>query len=905
MAGRSHAIQNARKGRLLAGLALLGLLLIDAPGAAALVQSARAVSYEVQAGDTLISIARRHGVDWRELARSNNLDDANLIRVGETIRIAELPEADPALPAQERAAQTSARRVVPMQPPADEVLIPQQRRTVLAEAPVLSAAIPIVVEGRRYPNVPVETTMSELLAIAPLALATSLSDLISNETIDSLRALGNALVAPSVIAARTGLDVEFDPATISVRVAVPASLRRSRSHTLLPDGFDEGSIRVFPSNVSAGATLGLAVTEELNSDQDTRAQLTIAGFANLGGLRGANLDYGGAFESTGSGTNFRRAPLVAFVDNVSWMHRYSAGDITTNQPRLGGSRALLGIGLDRSYQDLQPTRIVRPTGRRSFVLEREATVEVYSNNVLVSRFVSGAGPIDLTNIPLANITNDVSIVVEDGLGRRELESFSLANDLSLLANGLDEFSFSLGVLRDEMSTGFNYSSDIVASAFYTRGLTDQLTASVHAAYTPQVTNAGGSIAWGAPRGVVLLEAAASQSEFAGSGYAASLTLRADGFFTSTDQLTFGIDHTGQNFTTINDTALLSNLRYDLSANYRFALGRDVGVGVGVSASERYGLPGTDRIASLSISRRLDAFQVGLSARYGRTAQGNNTSGAFLSISRAFGARNFGIASYDTQARTSRAEYSRSRRVVAQDFNYRISAEDRDGDQRLAGRIGYIQNRYEADLNATSRINPPPGAAGETITARVTSGIGFADGTLGVGREPGRGFFMVRRHPTLANTPIEIRRGSASGRVDAAGQGFGPVLARVDNPYRPVTFNVNMPSSPAGYDAGDTVFSVLPGARSGIVVTVGRDDFRTAIANLTFDGEPLALVYIRLISLETKEEQIVFTNRNGRVAFPNLEPGRYRAMLPDRGLIYEFEISADDEAFVNLGSIIME
>jgi LysM repeat protein len=176
MAGRSHAIQNARKGRLLAGLALLGLLLIDAPGAAALVQSARAVSYEVQAGDTLISIARRHGVDWRELARSNNLDDANLIRVGETIRIAELPEADPALPAQERAAQTSARRVVPMQPPADEVLIPQQRRTVLAEAPVLSAAIPIVVEGRRYPNVPVETTMSELLAIAPLALATSLSE---------------------------------------------------------------------------------------------------------------------------------------------------------------------------------------------------------------------------------------------------------------------------------------------------------------------------------------------------------------------------------------------------------------------------------------------------------------------------------------------------------------------------------------------------------------------------------------------------------------------------------------------------------------------------------------------------------------------------------------------------------
>ena len=264
-----------------------------------------------------------------------------------------------------------------------------------------------------------------------------------------------------------------------------------------------------------------------------------------------------------------------------------------------------------------------------------------------------------------------------------------------------------------------------------------------------------------------------------------------------------------------------------------------------------------------------------------------------------------MASYDTQTRTSRAEYSQSRSQAVPDYNYRISVEDRDGDTRVNGRFGYSHSRYVADLNATSRINPPPGAAGETITARIQSGIGFADGVLGVGRDTGRGFFMVRRHSTLANAPIEIRGGSISGQVNATGKGFGPVLARADQPYRPVTFAVNILETPVGYDAGDTVFSVLPGARSGILVTVGRDAFRTALANLIFEGEPLALVYGRLISLETNEEQVIFTNRNGRAAFPNLAPGRYRVELTERRLIYEFEISDEDDTFISLGSIILE
>jgi len=43
--------------------------------------------YEVKRGDTLYSIALEHGVDYRELAQWNGLDDPTRIRVGQVLRV--------------------------------------------------------------------------------------------------------------------------------------------------------------------------------------------------------------------------------------------------------------------------------------------------------------------------------------------------------------------------------------------------------------------------------------------------------------------------------------------------------------------------------------------------------------------------------------------------------------------------------------------------------------------------------------------------------------------------------------------------------------------------------------------------------------------------------------------------
>ncbi len=53
----------------------------------------RPQTYTVKRGDTLYQIALDHGLDYRELAAWNNIDNVNLIRVGQVLRLAAAAEA--------------------------------------------------------------------------------------------------------------------------------------------------------------------------------------------------------------------------------------------------------------------------------------------------------------------------------------------------------------------------------------------------------------------------------------------------------------------------------------------------------------------------------------------------------------------------------------------------------------------------------------------------------------------------------------------------------------------------------------------------------------------------------------------------------------------------------------------
>lgn len=774
------------------------------------------------------------------------------------------------------------------------------------ENAVLSARLPIVVEGRRFQTVLVTATVSEVLTISPAALAESLRPILSDAAREQLIALGSGQF-PVATLGELGYLVRLNPQNLSVAVDVQPALRAVERFSLIDiDQYPE-SKQIYPGNVAAGLTATMSVVDNSADGLGPTGRLGFFGFANVGGMRGVNIDYGGTFDIQGSRTRFQRDAILAFVDRPEQALRYSAGDLFPALPALAGSSPFVGISLQRNYQLLQPARIIRPTGRRSFLLEKAATVEVYSNGTLINRFAAGPGPIDLADIPVANITNNIEIVVEDALGRRELDSFALANDVTLLGAGLDEFSVSAGFLRDPNRDGYAYSNDWVMAAGYMRGVSERLTLGAHAAITEELQNAGASAAFAGLGGVILVEGAASRAVGDRTGFAASIGYRGGNFLPSgtNDVLTARLDYSSAVFSTLADPTSSADDRWRAAVDYRFNLTEETSALVGATYADRHSVGRADKFVTAGINHRIGRLQASVTGRLGQDALGRTDAGAFFTLSMIFGDRTIASASYDTLTNNGRVEFSRSRRAQAPDYSYRVGVEGRPGNRQAFGQAAYTHSRFEADARLIGNLESEGVSRGRTAAFRLQTGLAFADGTVALGRDPGRGFYMVRRHPSLEAADLVLYQGRSQNLPLATSGTLGPAIAPVNSPYLPTELTVVANNVPTGYDVGDTRFVVLPGARSGVVIDIGSDAFRWRLATLYVEGEPVDLNYGELVNVATGTSQSFFTNATGRARFAELAPGEYEIRLAGRAFRGRFTVLNSDAPFIDMGVINLE
>jgi len=96
--------------------------------------------YRVKRGDTLIGISLEHGVDWRELAAWNKIENPNLIDVGQLLRV-----KDPNAPGPVASAQSNLTQTQPISPSSGIQIRPiegQATSPSSTPAPVASAAPP-------------------------------------------------------------------------------------------------------------------------------------------------------------------------------------------------------------------------------------------------------------------------------------------------------------------------------------------------------------------------------------------------------------------------------------------------------------------------------------------------------------------------------------------------------------------------------------------------------------------------------------------------------------------------------------------------------------------------------------------------------------------------------------------
>ncbi|WP_172449755.1 fimbria/pilus outer membrane usher protein [Porphyrobacter sp. HT-58-2] len=768
-----------------------------------------------------------------------------------------------------------------------------------------------LLEGNRLGLVTAELTITELRAIEAGSLERALGDRLAAAPRTALkRETGSFL--PVARLKELGISATYDPANLTITLALAPEAVGPQTFTFTGNVDLGAAERVLPADLAFGVTGNLIGSHDFSDPQsDTRLLYNFAGFLNIGGReRGGYLLFGGLVDfAERAPRRFVRDRLVAFKDFEGPTVRVAAGDLVAGLPLIAGEADVAGISIERRYDALQPLRNIRPTGRRQFVLERPARIEIYANGALVQALEVNAGPVDLNRIPALSLSTNIAIIVEDATGRREIDSFTLANDIELLAAGLSEFNVTAGVMRKPSANGFAYSATPLLTGQFARGFSDVVTAGGHFALMDHYQNFGLTFASLAPGGALFLGGSASHDRTTSDlGYAVSLAYRGDPLRLSDldSQLNFRLDWRSASYRRLSQTILRDPVKLDIALDYRLNLTERVAVSLGGNYLENHTQGPATRAVFGGVQVAMGRLLASATARYADIG-GRTDKGLLATLTIPLGRNHFSTASYDSVTRQARFEARRLRDITVPEFDYGIVAEHSPLFDRLTGQARFANSRFNLDVEMVGTRGAADGGTRDqnAVNFRLQSGFAFADGQLGIGRNPGRGFVMIDRHASLKDARVEVET-SGVGRRAGQSNGLGPAVISQLSGYRPDNIRVSVLGAPPGYDIGPGEYLSDPGALSGVKVTVGSDAYRSALVTFVMpDGSPVKLTDGLVRNLATGETSGVFTNASGRAVLSKLVEGQYRVELRGGDLLFELTVDKSAPAIIRLGTQTME
>ncbi|MBC7869815.1 MAG: hypothetical protein H7Y09_03170 [Chitinophagaceae bacterium] len=306
------------------------------------------------------------------------------------------------------------------------------------------------------------------------AFVTAVKSILRNEVVDRIPTpeAGSTFVSAQTLC-QSGFKTSFDASVVELHF-FPTVEQRVRGV------IDSGKTKVGPKSDSLHkpATVSGYINNFITLDYDHLASSndTFSGRVDFDGA----LTWGGwvlegelGFSPT-TGPSYFAKRLV--FDDVDAATRYTLGDL---YPALAGYQMggeLAGISVQRAYSKLAPDKNTRPTGKRSFRIEKPSSVTVYVNNNVARRLRLGPGEYDLSDLPLRGGTNMITLDVVADTGEKSKLEFTVFFNRSLLEPGIDEFAFNAGLMRETNTDGlFAVDESLFLSGFYRLGVTEAIT----------------------------------------------------------------------------------------------------------------------------------------------------------------------------------------------------------------------------------------------------------------------------------------------------------------------------------------------------------------------------------------------------------------------------------------------
>jgi outer membrane usher protein len=212
-------------------------------------------------------------------------------------------------------------------------------------------------------------------------------------------------------------------------------------------------------------------------------------FSNYGYLTNTGTYRKSMRDASGTDDGYLRYDTFWRYSDESRMVSVQVGDFISNALTWSSANRMGGLRISRQF-GIRPDLITYPLLQYSGSASVPSSVDLFINGYKAGSSNINAGPYTLNNVPFINGRGEATIVTTDALGRQFETTVPFYVSNRLLRQGLSDFDFSVGVLRNNYGIKNASYGGAALSAIYRYGLNDKLTLSGHAELSRDVRLAG-------------------------------------------------------------------------------------------------------------------------------------------------------------------------------------------------------------------------------------------------------------------------------------------------------------------------------------------------------------------------------------------------------------------------------
>jgi outer membrane usher protein len=610
-------------------------------------------------------------------------------------------------------------------------------------------------------------------------------------------------------------------------------------------------------------------------------------------------------------------------DDLQWL---VVGDQFARSGDLGGTINIGGIGFSKVYR-MDPYFMTQPMFNLKGVTAYPTQAEIYMDGVLVGRQAVPPGAFEMKNIYSYGGVHSLEILLRDPFGNEQRIAYPLYFDVQLLREGLHEYSYNAGFLREQYGVMSNEYGKPAFSAFHRYGVTSFFNIGARAEGSDDVYNVGFSTAFTMPKVGSFALSLANSSANSHSGYAGSFvySYQHGSFNTTLHAIVYSRD-----YATVSAPASLDMTRFDRGFGLGFLVPKVGSMAFSYSENATYGGLST-RVTSANYSRDLTR-NTSFFATASATHTQDTTYGFFIGLNFTPAKNVHGTAQYNKTGDVNTETLQIQNDIpIGEGVGYRASLmRSTDGTSTIYSANPSLQYNarygiYSLDMVAQNSS----GKMTESYTIGAAGSFVYAGGFYGIARPVNDSFSIVMvsdvPHAKVFNNGIAIGETGQSGMVVV------PSLFS----YNQNLVSVDAKDIPMDYAMSGVNAKIFPSLWGGSCISFDALKVR-AVTGSVFGVKGDKKIPLEFVDISIKaadREVTAPTGRNGEFYIENtlpevptagapdkqscraiaerrksggavIQPGTYRASVAYEGGKCEFSITfpVTDDVITDLGEI---